>query len=89
MKYTLTICKPSGETIYRNANLNKKQSNNLIGLNTLKLNKINMNKERENKRRLELSSLVAGGEKTYKEALLLVGSFALIILATIITILIK
>lgn len=51
--------------------------------------KINMNKERENKRSLELNSLVDGGEKTYKEALLLVGSFALIILATIITILIK
>jgi len=48
-----------------------------------------MNKERENKIRLELSSLVAGGEKTYKEALLLVGSFALIIVVTIITILIK
>ena len=48
-----------------------------------------MNKERENKRSLELNSLVAGGEKTYKESLLLVGSFALIILATIITVLIK
>ena len=48
-----------------------------------------MNKERENKRRLELSSLVKGGEKTYKEALLLVGSFALIIAVTIITVLIK
>jgi hypothetical protein len=48
-----------------------------------------MNKERENKRRLELNSLVDGGEKTYKESLLLVGSFALIILVTIITVLIK
>ena len=89
MRYTLTVCKQSGKTIYRNANLNKEQSDNLLGLNTIKLNKINMNKERENKRRLELSSLVAGGEKTYKEALLLVGSFALIIAVTIITVLIK
>ena len=48
-----------------------------------------MNKEKENKRRLELNSLVAGGEKTYKEALLIVGSFALIIAVTIITVLIK
>jgi len=89
LRYTLTVCNPSVKTIYRNANLNKEQAENLIGLNTLKLNKINMNKERENKRRLELSSLVAGGEKTYKEALLIVGSFALIIAVTIITILIK
>ena len=50
---------------------------------------MNEPKERENKRRLELSGLVVGGEKTYKEALLLVGSFALIITVTIITILIK
>lgn len=39
MKYTLTIYTPSGETIYRNTNLTKKQAENLIGLNTLKLKK--------------------------------------------------
>ena len=39
MKYTLIIYTPSGETIYRNTNLTKKQAENLIGLNTLKLNK--------------------------------------------------
>ena len=50
---------------------------------------MNEPKEIENKRRLELNSLVVGGEKTYKEALLLVGSFALIIAVTIITVLIK
>ena len=37
----------------------------------------------------EIETLVKGGEKTYKEALLLVGSFALIIAVTIITVLIK
>jgi len=37
MKYTLTIYTPSGETIYRNTNLTRKQAENLIGLNTLKL----------------------------------------------------
>ena len=42
MRYTLTVCNPSGKTIYRNANLNKEQYENLMGLNTLKLNKINM-----------------------------------------------
>ena len=61
MRYTLTVCKQSGETIYRNANLNKEQYENLIGLNTLKLNKINMKEK-------NIESLVKGGSETFFDA---------------------